>query len=58
MHILGFRHEHQRPDRDNYVEFLTMNIVAAGSFTLDLEIWTITLKKVKLEINAFDCDFS
>lgn len=45
MHVLGFHHEHQRPDRDNYVEFFTMNIVAAGSFTLDLEIWTKTLKK-------------
>lgn len=24
MHILGFEHEHQRYDRDNYVQFIPL----------------------------------
>lgn len=26
MHVLGFEHEHQRPDRDDYVTIETQNI--------------------------------
>lgn len=35
-HALGFKHEHQRPDRDNYVTILTANIQTGkeGNFTL------------------------
>ena len=36
MHALGFRHEHQRPDRDKYIEVLTENIHPDMRFEFDL----------------------
>ena len=36
MHALGFRHEHQRPDRDKYIEVLTENIDPDWIFEFDL----------------------
>ena len=36
MHALGFQHEHQRPDRDDYIEVLTENVQFDYRFEFDI----------------------
>ena len=36
MHALGFWHEHQRPDRDKYIEVLTKNIQPEMGFDFEV----------------------
>ncbi|VDM60988.1 unnamed protein product [Angiostrongylus costaricensis] len=35
MHVIGFIHEHQREDRDSYVEILYQNIIPGASMDFD-----------------------
>ena len=36
MHALGFQHEHQRPDRDDYIEVLIENVQPGMRFGFDI----------------------
>ena len=51
MHALGFQHEHQRPDRDDYIEVLIENIQPNRRFQFDIiyNDWS-PLNKGKLSV--------
>lgn len=45
MHVLGFLHQHTRPDRDLYVEVLYENVIQRPELLFNFEIiepWTDT----------------
>ena len=37
MHALGFRHEHQRPDRDKYIKVVMQNVISEMQYDFEIK---------------------
>jgi hypothetical protein len=47
LHVLGFNHEHERPDRDNYVEINYGNIDSQWHYAFEKQTWGTTAVDLK-----------
>ncbi|UJR06693.1 hypothetical protein I4U23_010979 [Adineta vaga] len=47
LHVLGFKHEHQRPDRDNHVQINYANIDSQWHYAFDKQVWGTTAVDLK-----------
>ena len=52
MHVIGFEHEHRRPDRDKYVKIYNSNIQPSRLFYFQFQIFYSIFLKINKRINA------